>query len=49
MWGVARDAAPWFDVLQRMGRWELWLAADDGRADHAVTLLRMPAAARLTL
>ena len=42
IWGVARNSAPWFDVLQQMGRWELWLAADDGRTDHAVTLLRMP-------
>ena len=40
-WGVIANSVPWFDVLQEMGRWELWLNADDEHIDRAVWLLGM--------
>ena len=33
---------PWFDLLQEMGRWAIWLDSDDDCIDCAVWLLGMP-------
>lgn len=41
-WNVVRNSAPWFDVLQGLGRWKSWLIADDEQTNRAVMLLRMP-------
>ena len=41
-WQVLSNSAPWFDVLQAMGRWESWLNADDEMFDRTMLLLIMP-------
>jgi len=41
-WSVVRNRVPWFDLLQKSGRWALWLDADDSRVDDTVTLLGSP-------
>ena len=41
-WNVVRDRVPWFDLLQEMGRWAIWLDSDDDCIDCAVWLLGMP-------
>lgn len=42
MWNTVRNSTAWFDVLEEMGRWEVWLNGDDAQVDRAVTLLGMP-------
>lgn len=39
---VVRNRVPWFDLLQEMGLWALWLDSDDDRIERAVWLLGMP-------
>ena len=41
-WGVLRNSVPWFDTLQGMGRWQMWLESDDDQINRTLGLLRMP-------
>lgn len=41
-WNVVRNSVPWFDVLQDLGCWQVWLESDDERIiDRTLGLLRM--------
>ena len=42
VWSVVRNRVPWFDLLQELGLWALWLDSDDDRIERAVWLLGMP-------
>ena len=41
-WQVVSNSVPWFDVLQDMERWELWLNADEEMVNRTMSLLVMP-------
>ena len=41
-WNVVRNSVPWFDVLQELGCWQMWLKSDDERIiDRTLGLFRM--------
>ena len=42
VWSVVRNRVPWFDLLQELGLWALWLDSDDDQIERAVWLLGMP-------
>ena len=42
MWGIISNSVPWFNTLQGMGRWQVWLKSDDDQINRALGLLRMP-------
>ena len=42
MWTVVSNSVPWFDVLQDIGRWRSWLAANDQHAERTVRQFMMP-------
>ena len=42
VWSVVRNRLPWFDLLQELGLWALWLDSDVDQIERAVWLLGMP-------
>ncbi|MYD91348.1 MAG: ATP-binding protein [Caldilineaceae bacterium SB0662_bin_9] len=41
-WNVVRNSVPWFDILQDLGCWQVWLESDNERIiDRTLGLLRM--------
>ena len=42
VWSVVRNRVPWFDLLQELGLWTLWLDSDDDQIDRVVWLFGMP-------
>ncbi len=42
IWNVVRNSVPWFDILQDLGCWQVWLEASDERViDRTLGLFRM--------
>ena len=40
---VPHESVPWFDLLDRLGVWQRWLASgDSSEVDHAIWLLSLP-------
>ena len=42
VWSAISNSVPWFDLLQSLGRFDSWLAADNDETDRAVMLLQTP-------
>lgn len=41
-WQAISNSVPWFDILQEIGKWNLWLSTDDNQADLTIRLLSTP-------